>query len=70
MICYVHDWQVDWNLIKDMTPPRSQQEWIGEFERYKTYPEYAQYVIKLHTEYNYKFLIYSAEFVSAGDPAG
>ena len=53
-----------------MTPPRSQQEWIEEFERYKTYPEYAQYVLKAHTEYNYRFLIYSAEFVSAGDPAG
>ena len=47
-----------------MTPPRSQQEWIEEFERYKTYPEYAQYVLNIHTEYNYKFLIYSAEFVS------
>ena len=49
-----------------MTPPRSQQEWIEEFERYKTYPEYAQYVLNPHT---YKFLIYSAEFLSAGDPA-
>lgn len=31
---------VDWQLLKDMKPPRSQQEWEEEFERYKQYPEY------------------------------
>ncbi|GAB1603931.1 cytochrome c oxidase assembly protein COX15 homolog [Argonauta hians] len=31
---------VDWKLLKDMKPPRSKEEWIAEFERYKTYPEY------------------------------
>ncbi|XP_056004711.1 cytochrome c oxidase assembly protein COX15 homolog [Ostrea edulis] len=36
---------VDWQLIKDMKPPRSQQEWEEEFERYKQFPEY-QYIIK------------------------
>lgn len=30
----------DWNLITGMKPPRSQTEWIKEFERYKNYPEY------------------------------
>lgn len=34
--------QVNWNLIKDMTPPSSEQEWIDEFEKYKQYPEYKQ----------------------------
>ena len=33
---------VDWQPIKDMKPPRSQQEWEEEFERYKQYPEYKQ----------------------------
>lgn len=33
---------VDWQLLKDMKPPRSQQEWEEEFERYKQYPEYQQ----------------------------
>ncbi|XP_067950698.1 heme A synthase COX15-like [Watersipora subatra] len=32
---------VDWKLFKDMRPPRSEQEWIEEFERYKTFPEYS-----------------------------
>lgn len=31
---------VDWKLFKDMKPPRSQQEWEEEFERYKQFPEY------------------------------
>lgn len=30
----------DWNLITGMKPPRSQQEWIEEFERYKNFPEF------------------------------
>ena len=31
---------VDWRLIKDMVPPKSEQEWIQEFEKYKQYPEW------------------------------
>ncbi len=29
-----------WNLIKGMKPPRTQEEWEEEFERYKQFPEY------------------------------
>ncbi len=29
-----------WNLIRGMKPPRSQQEWEQEFEKYKDFPEY------------------------------
>lgn len=31
---------VDWKLIKDMIPPKNEEEWIQEFEKYKEYPEY------------------------------
>jgi cytochrome c oxidase assembly protein subunit 15 len=31
---------VDWRLIKDMLPPKNQQEWIDEFEKYKEFPEW------------------------------
>lgn len=31
---------VDWHLIKGMKPPRTQEEWEKEFERYQKYPEY------------------------------
>ncbi|KAJ3064445.1 Cytochrome c oxidase assembly protein cox15 [Podochytrium sp. JEL0797] len=31
---------VEWNLIKGMKPPRTQQEWEDEFEKYKQFPEY------------------------------
>ena len=31
-----------WHIIKGMRPPRSQQEWEEEFERYKQFPEYKQ----------------------------
>ncbi|KAI8341298.1 cytochrome oxidase assembly protein-domain-containing protein [Chlamydoabsidia padenii] len=30
----------EWNVISGMKPPRSQQEWIEEFEKYKQFPEY------------------------------
>jgi len=30
----------DWRLIKDMVPPKNEEEWIAEFEKYKEYPEY------------------------------
>ena len=31
---------VDWHLIKGMKPPRTQEEWEKEFEKYQKYPEY------------------------------
>ncbi|KAG2203346.1 hypothetical protein INT46_005497 [Mucor plumbeus] len=31
---------VEWNVISGMKPPRSEQEWKDEFEKYKQYPEY------------------------------
>ncbi|KAJ1561622.1 Cytochrome c oxidase assembly protein cox15, partial [Cladochytrium tenue] len=31
---------VEWNLIAGMKPPRSQEEWEAEFEKYKLFPEY------------------------------
>ncbi|KAI8070999.1 cytochrome oxidase assembly protein-domain-containing protein [Gongronella butleri] len=31
---------VEWNVISGMKPPRSNQEWHDEFEKYKQYPEY------------------------------
>ncbi|KAI8924692.1 COX15/CtaA family [Entophlyctis helioformis] len=31
---------VEWNVIKGMKPPRSQQEWEDEFNKYKQFPEY------------------------------
>lgn len=30
----------DWKLIKDMVPPKNEQEWVEEFEKYKEFPEY------------------------------
>jgi len=30
----------DWHLIRGMKPPRTQDEWLAEFERYKSYPEF------------------------------
>ena len=29
-----------WNLIRGMKPPRSEEEWLKEFDRYKECPEY------------------------------
>ncbi|KAI6646159.1 Cytochrome c oxidase assembly protein COX15-like [Oopsacas minuta] len=31
---------VEWNLIKGMRPPRSEEEWNTMFEKYKQFPEY------------------------------
>ena len=30
----------EWNVIKGMKPPTSQEEWDSEFEKYKQFPEY------------------------------
>jgi heme a synthase len=50
---------VDWKLIKDMVPPKNEQEWIEEFERYKQYPEY-KYLNKDRemTLNDFKFIFY------------
>lgn len=29
-----------WHLIRGMRPPRSEEEWEEEFQRYKQFPEY------------------------------
>ena len=31
---------VDWNLIKGMKPPTTQQQWEEEFKKYQEFPEY------------------------------
>lgn len=31
---------VDWRLIKDMVPPKNEEEWLAEFEKYKQFPEW------------------------------
>ncbi|KAI9031765.1 cytochrome oxidase assembly protein-domain-containing protein [Phycomyces nitens] len=30
----------EWNVISGMKPPRSDQEWVDEFNKYKQFPEY------------------------------
>ena len=50
---------VDWNLIKDMVPPKNQQEWIDEFEKYKQYPEWKySNQFKEMTLNDFKFIFY------------
>lgn len=34
----------EWNVISGMKPPRSEQEWQEQFEKYKQFPEYKLYV--------------------------
>lgn len=50
---------VDWKLIKDMIPPKNEEEWIQEFEKYKEYPEY-KYLNKERemTLNQFKFIFY------------
>jgi cytochrome c oxidase assembly protein subunit 15 len=31
---------VDWHLIKGIKPPRTQEEWENEFNKYQQFPEY------------------------------
>lgn len=50
----------DWHLIKGMKPPRTEEEWIAEFERYKQFPEF-EYVHKDITLQDFKF-IFSMEY--------
>ncbi|KAJ8662623.1 hypothetical protein O0I10_001585 [Lichtheimia ornata] len=47
----------EWNVISGMKPPRSEQEWIEEFEKYKQYPEYK--LLNRHMELNeFKTIFY------------
>ncbi|XP_065917887.1 heme A synthase COX15-like [Dysidea avara] len=48
---------VNWHLLKDMRPPRTQQEWEAEFEKYKQYPEY-EHVHKEMTLDQYRTIYY------------
>lgn len=50
---------VDWKLIKDMVPPKNEQEWEEEFAKYKEYPEY-KYLNKDRemTLNDFKFIFY------------
>lgn len=29
-----------WNLLKGMRPPQTEDEWVEEFNQYKQFPEY------------------------------
>jgi cytochrome c oxidase assembly protein subunit 15 len=50
---------VDWRLIKDMVPPKNEQEWIEEFEKYKQYPEWKYYNKDREMTLNdFKFIFY------------
>lgn len=50
---------VDWKLIKDMVPPKNEQEWQDEFEKYKQFPEW-KYLNKdkQMTLEQFKFIFY------------
>lgn len=50
---------VDWRLIKDMVPPKNDQEWEAEFEKYKQFPEW-KYLNKDRemTLSQFKFIFY------------
>jgi len=51
----------DWNLITGMKPPRSQEEWLDEFNRYKNYPEYK--IMRSDMTLNeFKFIFYMEWF--------
>ncbi|KAJ3386778.1 Cytochrome c oxidase assembly protein cox15, partial [Entophlyctis sp. JEL0112] len=34
----------EWNLITGMKPPRTEEEWLAELEKYKQFPEYKLFV--------------------------
>lgn len=50
---------VDWRLVKDMVPPKNEEEWIAEFEKYKQFPEW-KYLNKDRemTLNQFKFIFY------------
>lgn len=31
---------VDWHLVREMKPPRTQAEWEAEFSKYQQFPEF------------------------------
>ncbi|KRX50938.1 Cytochrome c oxidase assembly protein COX15 -like protein [Trichinella murrelli] len=35
---------VDWRVFREMMPPITEEDWLGEFEKYKLYPDYKQFV--------------------------
>lgn len=35
---------VDWHLVKEMKPPRTQAEWEAEFSKYQQFPEFKMWV--------------------------
>ncbi|XP_041368835.1 cytochrome c oxidase assembly protein COX15 homolog [Gigantopelta aegis] len=54
---------VDWRLIKDMRPPRNEQEWEEEFENYKKFPEYQYFSSRREvTLSDFKFIFYMEWF--------
>ncbi|KAJ3080334.1 Cytochrome c oxidase assembly protein cox15 [Quaeritorhiza haematococci] len=48
---------VEWNVIKGMKPPRSEEEWVEEFEKYKQFPEFKLLNNKMTLE-EFKFIFY------------
>nr|XP_006824222.1 PREDICTED: cytochrome c oxidase assembly protein COX15 homolog [Saccoglossus kowalevskii] len=47
----------DWNLIKGMKPPRSNEEWEAEFKKYQEYPEF-KYLHHEMTLEEFKWIFY------------
>ncbi|KRY53515.1 Cytochrome c oxidase assembly protein COX15 -like protein [Trichinella britovi] len=35
---------VDWRVFREMMPPITEEDWLAEFEKYKLYPDYKQFV--------------------------
>lgn len=51
----------NWHLIKGMKPPRTEEEWEREFERYKSFPEY-KYLERELTLQQFKFIFFMEWF--------
>ncbi|KAJ3215660.1 Cytochrome c oxidase assembly protein cox15 [Clydaea vesicula] len=48
---------VEWNLIKGMKPPTSEEEWLEEFNKYKQFPEFIKTNHKMKLD-EFKFIFY------------
>uniref|UniRef100_A0A8B9JPK4 Cytochrome c oxidase assembly homolog 15 (yeast) n=1 Tax=Astyanax mexicanus TaxID=7994 RepID=A0A8B9JPK4_ASTMX len=48
---------VDWHLVKEMKPPRSQAEWEAEFSKYQQFPEF-KIMNRDMTLTEFKFIFY------------
>ncbi|KAJ1981497.1 Cytochrome c oxidase assembly protein cox15 [Dimargaris verticillata] len=48
---------VEWNLIRGMKPPRSEEDWEAEFTKYKQFPEY-QKIHRDMTLEQFKFIYF------------